>query len=176
MERGLHLCYCTKTFGRLCNAAGINKMLYGIKAQRVKQSLPYVILWGKTWKKWAFSNQNIYNPLGFDSTTWQDELFYKRNTYGCIYHVRLTYSSSSSAKVYFSMIHTLEMSVHWGICLHRTHICYAYHRPSRLHLSLHETGDLSPASWVWAARWQCNWVTRSNKSNLLRILHKKLRC
>lgn len=36
------------------------------------------------------------------------------------------------------------MSVHPGICLHCTHICHTYHRTSRLHLSLHETGDPCP--------------------------------
>lgn len=35
---------------------------------------------------------------------------------------------------------------------------------------------LAPASRGCAAQWQCNWVTDSHKSSLLRILHKKPRC
>lgn len=86
--------------------------------------------------------------------------------------------ASSSANV----LQHSTMSEHGGICLHCTHTCHTYHRTSRLHLSRHETGDPCPQSGVCGGGGGHGAVVTmqagladSNKSHLLRILHKKLR-
>lgn len=129
-------------------------------------------------------------------TTWQAGIFYTSNKICYTYHVwprSKWYILHHRAWKYISMsythmLHISCMSVHglytltfYYVSASRqmsalyTHMCYTYHQTSRLHLSTWNRRP-APASRGYAAHWQCNWVTDSRKSNLLRILHKKLRC
>ena len=86
------------------------------------------------------------------------------------------------------MLHMSCMSVHGLYTLTFYDVSTLRHMSTLYTHMLHISSDIettpvptwnrrpAPASRGYAAHWQCNWVTHSHKSNLLRILHKKLRC
>lgn len=122
------------------------------------------------------------------------EIFYTPNTYGCTYHV-WPYSSKwyifhhwpwkyiSVSNTH--MLHTSCMSVHGIYTLTFYDVSTLRHMSTWYTHMLHISPDVEttpvstwnrrpvPASRGYVAQWQCNWVTDSRKSNLLRILHKK---
>lgn len=125
-------------------------------------------------------------------TTWQVRFFfYTSNTY--VAHIvcdPVSYLSSITEheSIFLCHTHMLRiscMSVHGRYTL--TFYCVSTWRhmstwyTHMLHISSDvETTPVSTwnqrpasASRGCAAQWQCNWVTDSHKSNLLRILHKK---
>lgn len=128
--------------------------------------------------------------------TWQDGMFNTSNTYGCTYHVcpySKWYALHHQAWKYISlsythMLHVSCMSVHGLYTFTFYDVSTLRHMSTLYTHMLHISSDVKttpvstwnrrpvPASRGYAAQWQCNWVTDSHKSNLLRILHKKLRC
>lgn len=93
-------------------------------------------------------------------------------------HISMAYTHMLRVSSTADVLQHSTMSEHRGICLHCTHTCHTYHRTSRLHLSLHETGDPCPHPVGGGGRGAVTMqvgVADSHKSHLLRILHKKLR-
>lgn len=101
----------------------------------------------------------------------------------------IRYLQSSSMKISFHITHTYVthivcVSIYLNILLwqyrkayvYNVHTCVAHIIRRWDYTCLTWNQRPVPASRGYAAHWQCNWVTDSRKSNLLRLLHKKLRC
>lgn len=128
-------------------------------------------------------------------TTRQAEIFYTWNKYAAHIMCDHTVSDISSIRAwkyismsYTHMLHISCMSVHGLYTLTFYYVSTLRHVSTLYTHMLHISSDVqttpvstwnrrsTPASRGYAVHWQCNWVTDSHKSNLLRILHKKLRC
>lgn len=104
----------------------------------------------------------------------------------------ILYLQSSSMKLSFYIIHTYvthivcvsKGAIYFSILLWQYKKAYVYNVHTCVTHIIRRWGYTCltwnqrpvPASRGYAAQWQCNWVTDSHKSNLLRLLHKKLRC
>lgn len=142
-----------------------------------------------------FHSYNLQHTFQKFTPDDQVGIFYTPNTYAAhimcdpiVSDICSIIKHESIFRCHTHMLHISRLSVHGLYTLTFYDVSTFRHMSTLYTHMLHISSDVettpvstwnrrpSPASRGYAVQWQCNWVTDSHKSNLLRILHKNLRC